>query len=131
MKRFYPKIGVSVILLSLVLANGCATTDERIAAINGRNSPPNSMYYSSDQQYFAKCAAFAWPKAVRMAAIQKLNDQEWLVKVVTFGDYPDTRRMAAARLTNQSVLENLSLNDKDAEVRLSALQRLKDLKSDP
>ena len=64
--------------------------------------------------------------AVRLAAVERLDDQAVLVVVATADADEDVRKAAVERLDDQVVLVEIATTDADEDVRKAAVERLDD-----
>lgn len=64
--------------------------------------------------------------ALRSRAVEKLTDQSMLARVAVQDADVDVRRIATGKLTDQPVLARIAVEDKDVEVRHEAISKLTD-----
>ncbi len=77
------------------------------------------------EKYFAIQALYAQLEVLRLAAVAKLSNQEFLEIVALKDTSSQVRLKAVERLDNESVLKQVACDDQAPEVALAACKRLK------
>jgi len=116
---------INLSAVALIFISGCARLDSpnfksRLAAVRK----------VTDQKVLASVAVNDIAPTVRIAAIEKLDDQSTLQKIAVNVGYDsllhEVRQAAIARITDQEFLQRLALTDNSPYVRMAAVYRITD-----